>query len=86
MPDYGTLSISEVILHRIPAGRRNEDGPDAIEYSEAPIELGTLDRGFVENRLRETLGGMARPVVEDEEEESETPEKIRALLAGTGDI
>lgn len=86
MPDFGTLTISEVILHRVPSGRRDEAGPDEIDYSEAPIELGTLDRGFIELRLRETLGGMARPVIEDEKEDSTSPKLIRGLLANTGDI
>lgn len=86
MPDFGTLTISEVILHRVPAGRRDESGPDQIDYSEAPIQLGILDRGFIELRLRETLGGMARPVVEDEEEASGSPGLIRGLVANTGDI
>ncbi|WP_028650219.1 nucleoid-associated protein [Nocardioides halotolerans] len=86
MPDFGTLTISEVILHRVPAGRRDEDGPDQIEYSEATIELGTRDRDFIQLRLRTTLGGMARPVVEDPEEASTSPDLIRGLLAGSGDI
>lgn len=86
MPDFGTLTISEVILHRVPRGRRDEAGPDEIDYSEAPIELGALDRGFIELRLRETLGGMARPVVEDKEGDSTSPKLIRSLLAGAGDI
>jgi hypothetical protein len=86
MPDFGTLTITEVILHRVPGGRRDDAGPDEIDYSEAPIELGTLDRGFIELRLRETLGGMARPVIEDEEEDSTSPKLIRGLLANTGDV
>lgn len=86
MPDFGTLTISEVILHRVPSGRRDDTGPDEIDYSEAPIALGTLDRGFIELRLRETLGGMARPVVEDKEVDSTSPKLIHGLLANTGDI
>lgn len=86
MPDFGTLTISEVILHRVPSGRRDEEGPDLIDYSEAPIQLGTRDRDFIQIRLRETLGGMARPVMEDTDESSESPDLIRGLLAGRGDI
>lgn len=86
MPDFGTLTISEVVLHRVPSGRRDDAGPDGIDYSEAPITLGALDQGFIELRLRETLGGMARPVIEDEDEESTSPKLIRGLLDNTGDI
>jgi hypothetical protein len=86
MPDFGTLTVSEVILHRVPRGQRDETKPDEIDYSEAPIELGALDRGFIELRLRETLGGMARPVVEDQEGDSTSPKLIRGLLADAGDI
>jgi hypothetical protein len=84
--DVGTLTITEVILHRVPQGKRNEEAPDAIDYSEAPIQLGNLDRGFIELRLRETLGGRARPVIEDTDEPSSTPDSIRGLLDGTGDL
>lgn len=86
MPDFGTLTVSEVILHRVPRGRRDETLPDEIDYSEALIELGTLDRNFIELRLRETLGGMARPVIEDMASDSTAPKLIRGLLAEAGDI
>lgn len=86
MTDFGTFKIGDVIMHRVPSGRRDESQPDPIEYSEAPIELTTRDKGFIELRLRETLGGRARPVVEDADEESLVPDLVRGLLNGTGDL
>lgn len=86
MSDFGTLRIGEVILHRVPRGRRSDEGPDEIEYSEAPIQLGAVDRDFIQLRLRETLGGRARPVIEDDDASSDTPALIRQLVASSADL
>jgi hypothetical protein len=84
MTDFGSFKITEVIMHQIPGGR--DDAGQGIDYSEAPIELRAVDRGFIEGQLRKTLGGYARPVVEDEDEESPTPEIVRELLSDAGDL
>lgn len=84
--DFGTLRVEEVILHRVPEGVRKADEPDPIDYSEAPIELTDQDKGFIQLRLRETLAGRARPVVEDDGIASASPDMIRNLVGGTGDL
>lgn len=86
MTDFGTLRIDDVILHRVPKGVRDPDGPDTIDYSEAPIELGVGDRDFLQLRLRETLGGRARPVIEMDDNDDDTPEVIRQLVGGAGQL
>jgi hypothetical protein len=84
--DFGTLTVDQVIMHRVPKGAPREGAPDAIDYSEAPIELTAVDKGFIQLRLRETLAGRARPVIEDTDAGSTSPNLIRGLLAGTGDL
>lgn len=86
MADFGTLKIDQVILHRVPKGIRETDAPEAIDYSEAPIELTPVDKGFIQIRLRETLAGRARPVIEDDSAASGTPGLVRGLLGGAGDL
>jgi hypothetical protein len=84
--DFGTLKIDQVIMHRVPRGARKTDAPETIDYSEAPIELSDVDKGFIQLRLREALSGRARPVVEDNDIMSPSPDIIRGLLSGTGDL
>lgn len=84
--DFGTLKVDQVIMHRVPRGGRRTEEPETIEFSEAPIELSTLDRGFIELRLKSTLAGRARPVVEDPSLSSPTPATVKGLLSGTGDL
>jgi hypothetical protein len=86
MAAFGALKIDQVIMHRVPKGIRPVDAPETIEYSEAPIELNPVDKGFIQLRLRETLAGRARPVIEDHEARSEAPDLARGLLATTGDL
>ena len=86
MADFGTLKVDQVILHLVPKGICEEGAAEAIDYSEAPIELTAVDKGFIQIRLRETLAGRARPVVEDEGAGSNTPDIVRGLLNGGGDL
>lgn len=85
MTDFSTLTISEVILHRIPAGTCTAENSDPIEYSEATVQLDARDRSFIERRLRDVLAGNSRPVIEDDEIEAESPAQVRRLL-GTSDL
>ncbi|WP_231988514.1 nucleoid-associated protein [Nakamurella panacisegetis] len=73
-------------MHQIPNGRRTEDDADPIEYSEAPIELDAADRAFIQQRLRATLGGRARPVIEDVGLASPSPALIKGLATLTGNL
>lgn len=74
-------------MHRVPKGVPKAGAPDAIDYSEAPIELTAVDKGFIQLRLREALAGRARPVIEDDEAGSSSPNLIRGLLGvGTGNL
>jgi hypothetical protein len=84
--DFGTFKLDSVIMHLVPKGKAQPDGPDPIEYSEAPIELDATDKGFIEIRLRETLGGRARPVVENTDLGSQTPTLVRGLLNESGEL
>lgn len=86
MADFGTLKVDQVIMHRVPKGSPAPGAPDAIDYSEAPIELSAVDKGFIQLRLREALAGRARPVIEDPDAGSTAPDLVRSLLAGTGDL
>ena len=60
MADFGTLKVNQVIMHRVPKGTAAHGAPDAIDYSEAPIELSAVDKGFIQLRLRSALAGRAR--------------------------
>lgn len=84
MTDFGTVTVDQVIMHRVPRARRGADDAEPIELSEAPIELREQDKGYLQLRLRDTLGGYARPVQEDTDEDSPTPDLVRALLGGSG--
>ena len=86
MTDFGTLTIDKVIMHSVPGGIRDASGADPIEYSEAEIALSAEDKNFIQLRLRGTLAGRARPVVEDEALGSSTPAIVRGLATGGGDL
>jgi ribosomal protein L14E/L6E/L27E len=75
----GSFKPVDVIMHAIPKGKA-PDVVDPIVYSEAPIALADADRRFIQRRLRHSLGGYARPVVEDPSLDSEIPEIVRELL------
>ena len=82
--DAGAFTPVEVIMHPIPKGPAPSDGSDTILYSEAPISLTDDDRAFIQRRLRQSLGGYARPVVEQTAGGSELPKMVRDLLADSG--
>lgn len=84
--DFGTFQLISVIMHQIPKGRYQENEPDPIDYSEAPIELKAEDIGFIQMRLRATLGGRARPVIEDTELGSPIPDIVRDLVKSSTDM
>lgn len=86
MADFGTLTVSQVIMHKVPRGSPRPGALDEIDYSEAPIELTAVDKGFIQLRLRETLAGRARPVIEDPSLNSPTPDLIRGHFGGTGNF
>mgnify|MGYP001619503620 CR=1 FL=1 len=77
--EAGAFKPVEVIMHPVPKGTAPE-GADQLVYSEAPIALTDDDRTFIQRRLRHSLGGYARPVVEDESIDSEVPNIVRELL------
>lgn len=81
--DAGTFQPLEVIMHPIPKGAALPDAPDPILYSEAPITMTPDDRAFIQRRLRHSLGGYARAVVEDDEIESGLPDLVKSLLTSS---
>lgn len=86
MPDFGSLTVDTVIMHELPRGRAPSEDDHGVALSEAPIELGSTDKGFLETKLREGLGGFAREVVEDVEEQSPVPDMVRQLVRSTDDL
>jgi 37-kD nucleoid-associated bacterial protein len=84
--DAGTFKPVEVIMHPIPRGKAPDDGSDPILYSEAPIVLSADDRAFMQRRLRHSLGGYARPVVEDPSLGSKVPGMVRDLLKSSAKL
>src|SRR6185437_13058255 len=88
MADFnaGAFKPLEVIMHPIPQGKAPDDGSDPIEYSEVPIELSPDVQTFLQRRLRATLGGHARPVVEDTQIDSQLPAIVRDLLKDSADL
>jgi hypothetical protein len=81
MPDFGTLLVKAAIMHELPRGRGTSESDHGCTLTEAPIEFGATDQGFLELKLREGLGGFSREVIEDDSEMSKTPGMIRSLLA-----
>jgi hypothetical protein len=81
--DAGAFKPIEVIMHPIPKGKPPDDGSDPLLYSEAPIALTDDDRAFIQRRLRHSLGGHARPVVEDSSLGSPVPDMVRELLTSS---
>ncbi|WP_165839771.1 nucleoid-associated protein [Mycobacterium montefiorense] len=79
----GVFKPVEVIMHAVPKGKASSGGADELLYSEAPIALTADDRAFIQRRLRQSLGGYARPVDEDASIGSEVPDKLRELLASS---
>ena len=73
-------------MHRVPKARRDEKATVQPELSEAPIELEAKDKSYLDLRMRATLGGYARPVVESPDEDSPTPELVKGLLTGGKDL
>lgn len=86
MPDFTTFKLSTVIMHQIPSGRAPSDGSDPIQYSQAAIDLGSADKAFIQRKLATTLGGYARPVIEDKTLASPCPDIVRALIASSRDL
>lgn len=83
--DAGKFKPVEVIMHPVPKGKA-PDGSDPILYSEAPIALTSDDRAFIQRRLRHSLGGYARPVVEDASLGSAVPDMVRDLLESSSKL
>lgn len=88
MADFnaGAFKPLEVIMHLIPKGKASDDGSDPIEYSEVPTELPAAVGAFLQRRLRATLGGYARPVLEDPGLASALPSMVRDLLRSSADL
>jgi len=88
MADFnaGAFKPLEVIMHLIPKGKAPDDGSDPIEYSEVPTDLPVAVRAFLQRRLRATLGGYARPVLEDPNLKSDLPSMVRDLLKNSADL
>jgi hypothetical protein len=84
--DAGAFKPVDVIMHPIPKGKAPDDGSDPILYSEAPIALSQDDRAFIQRRLRQSLGGYARPVVEDPSLGSSVPDMVRNLLKSSAKL
>jgi hypothetical protein len=82
--DYTRLTIKDVILHQV-ARPPGDKGKAVATYSEAPLEWDTLDRGFLQSKLRAALAS-ARPVIELKEDAGPTPDLLRAYFGGTGDL
>ncbi|WP_328859298.1 nucleoid-associated protein [Williamsia herbipolensis] len=72
-------------MHPIPKGRATE-ASEAILYSEAPISLNEDDRTFIQRRLRQSLAGYSRPVVEDPHLASGVPAMIKELLTSSENL
>ena len=85
-PDFGTLTVSTVVMHELPRGRAADPTDHGVVLTDAPIEFGTQDKSFLETRLRSVLGGHARDVVEDPDESSPSPDAVRGMLDSTSDI
>lgn len=85
MPDFGSLVVDSVIMHELPHGRAGSEVDHGVTLTEAAIEFGGTDKGFLESRLREGLGGFARTVIEDVDEGSPTPEMIRGFFGSHHD-
>ncbi|MGF0246238.1 nucleoid-associated protein [Rhodococcus erythropolis] len=83
--DAGSFKPTDVIMHPIPKGRASATS-DAIVYSEAPITLSDDDRSFIQRRLRQSLGGYARPVAEDGDLSSPIPNMVKDLLASSDEL
>lgn len=86
MPDFGTLTVTTVVMHELPLGRARELAEHGVTLSDAPIEFEDLDKSFLEARLRGVLGGSARDIVEDPRELSPSVTAIRGMLDSTADI
>jgi hypothetical protein len=86
VPDFGTLSVGNVIVHQLPRGRCKPGEPHGIDLMDAEVELSDIDRGFMDQKLRQVLEGWARDVVEDQQEESPVPAMVRNLVSATPDL
>jgi hypothetical protein len=84
--DFGTFKINDVIMHGIPKARREEKGTVLPDLTDAAIDLQPQDRSYLNLRMRTTLGGYARPVVESDDEDCPTPALVKGLLNGTEDL
>ncbi len=73
----GVFKPVEVIMHAVPKGRGSLGEAEEPVYSEAPIALTPTTRTFIQQRLRRSLGGYARPVAEDTAIGSDVPGKAR---------
>lgn len=83
--DYGRLVVGDVIMHSIARPPGQTGGTATVRYSEAPLEWESVDRGFLQQKLRSALAS-ARQVREVVEEECPTPDLIRRHFAGGGDL
>lgn len=80
--DFGTFTIKTSIMHHVPRKARQGDPSSLVTLSEAVITLTTLDAAYLERRIKTTLGGYARPVIEDSSLGSPTPTLAKELIGG----
>lgn len=81
MADFSSFSIDQVIMHHVPQATKNNKATSLPVYSEAVIDLDPRELTYLNGRMRGTLGGYARPVVEDQPAGSPVPGLVRELLA-----
>lgn len=77
------LKVDQLAIHLIQRSTRSN--PAQPTLSEALTELTDQNRGFLQDRLRETLK-KARPIIDDSDTSSPVPKLIRGLLEDGDDL
>jgi len=77
------LKVDKLAIHLIQ--RSTKSDPALPKLCEALTDLDDQDRGFLQDRLRETLK-RARPVIDDPDAQSPVPKLIRGLLRDGEDL